>query len=213
MARLPKGSSEDFSTRRIEALTDGVFAIAMTLLVLDIKVDDLHTIVTNGQLWHMLSGMQERFLAFVVSFLVLGSMWAVHMRQFEYIKRADRHLTFINNLRLLAAVVMPLTTSIAGDYHDLMLGRVLLPLNFFVLALISYWQWNYAISDDRKFYDEKLTKAKKLAFEQRNKLILGMSLFVTVAVALLGSEAYILFLLTPFVIRYFNNTQKSSHAA
>jgi uncharacterized membrane protein len=207
MVRLPKSSSEYFSTRRIEALTDGVFAIAMTLLILDLKVD-FGALTTNGQLWHELSNMQERFLVFVVSFLVLGSMWAVHMRQFEYIKHADRHLTMINNLRLLAAVVMPLTTSIAGNYHDLVLGRILLPLNFFILALISYWQWNYAVGDNQKFYDEKLTKTAKSVFARRNKLILGMALLVTVAVALLGSKAYILFFLTPFVSRYISAKNK-----
>ena len=113
-----------FSTRRLEALTDGVFAIAMTLLVLDLKVENLGEAATNQQLWEALAGMQSNLISFIVSFLLLGSMWAVHVRQFEYIKQADRRFTMINTLRLLAVVFMPFTTSLAGAYPNIVLGRV-----------------------------------------------------------------------------------------
>lgn len=191
---------DTYSTRRLEALTDGVFAIAMTLLVLDLKVEDLGAAATNDQLWQALLSMQDSLTSFIISFLLLGSMWAVHMRQFEFIKRADRHLTMINTLRLLTVVLIPLTTSIAGNYSDLVLGRVLFPINFFALALVSYWQWDYAVSKSSKFA-EGLSLDDKAYLAARNKAILIISFAVVFLAAAIGEPAFLLFLLTPFLNR------------
>lgn len=196
---------EVFSTRRLEALTDGVFAIAMTLLVLDLKVDSLGHATSSGELWHSIASHEGSIVAFVVSFLLLGSMWAVHMRQFEFIKRADRHLTMINTLRLLAVVFIPLTTSIAGDYSDEVLGRVLFPLNFFILAAVSSWQWRYAVRDDRHFYDT-LTKTDIAYLARRNTAILITAGLVTLLAIAVGEWAFLLFLLAP----YFGRAQRAT---
>ncbi len=200
---------DTYSTRRLEALTDGVFAIAMTLLVLDLKVGEIGAAVTSDQLWQGLLNMQDSLTSFTISFLLLGSMWAVHMRQFEFIKRADRHLTMINTLRLLTVVLIPLTTSIAGNYSDLLLGRVLFPLNFFLLALVSYWQWDYAVSKSDKF-SENLTAADKAYLAARNKAILVIALVVVFLAAAIGEPAFLLFLLTPFLNR--SRLQRSGEA-
>lgn len=189
-----------FSTRRIEALTDGVFAIAMTLLVLDLKVSALGDITSSGQLWNALMAMQGSLTSFMISFLLLGSMWAVHMRQFEYLKRADRHFTMINTVRLLVVVLIPLTTSIASDYPDIVLGRILFPLNFLILAAVSYWQWNYAVSK-RKLYDE-LPAGLRQYSELRNQAILLTSVIVLVLSVWVGQLAFLLFMLTPVVIKH-----------
>jgi uncharacterized membrane protein len=190
-----------FSTRRIEALTDGVFAIAMTLLVLDLKVDALGPVSGSGQLWEALRHMDGSIASFVISFLLLGSMWGVHMRQFEFIKRADRHLIMINNLRLLAVVFLPLTTSIAGSYSDTVLGRVLFPLNFFMLAVASYWQWHYAISGPRDL-SEGLPEGEKRRLEVRNRGITVAAFLVVVASVPFGNYAFLIFLVAPLVMRY-----------
>jgi uncharacterized membrane protein len=187
-----------FSTRRLEALTDGVFAIAMTLLILDLHVQDLGQAASSGQLWHALTNMEGSITSFVISFLLLGSMWAVHMRQFEYIKRADRHLTMINTLRLLAVVFIPLTTSIAGNYSDTVLGRVLFPLNFFALAAVSYWEWAYAVNDKTKFYDN-LTADNRRYLEARNRDIIIISFLVVILAIPFGEWAFLLFLLTAWL--------------
>ena len=112
-----------FSTRRLEALTDGVFAIAMTLLVLDLTTSELGDLHSSADLWNALLQESSGFISFGVSFLLLGSLWAVHTRQFEFIKSADRRMLFINNLRLFTVVLVPLTTSLSASYDSLALGR------------------------------------------------------------------------------------------
>lgn len=186
-----------FSTRRIEALTDGVFAIAMTLLVLDLKVDFGH-LTASAQLWQHLHDIQNKIIAFAVSFLLLGSMWSVHTRQFEFIKKTDRHLTWINNLRLLAVVFIPLTTSIAGSYDHLVLGRILLPINFFIISAVSRWEWNYA-TNAKSGLSEKLPATDVQYFSLRNRAIVIMALAVVVASAFVGDAAFVLFLATPLI--------------
>lgn len=189
-----------FSTRRIEALTDGVFAIAMTLLVLDLKAASLGNINSSAQLVEALSNNLTVFSSFIISFLLLGSMWAVHVRQFEYIKRADRHLTMINTLRLLAVVLIPLTTSLAGTYPDIALGRVLFPINFLVLALLSYWQWRYAASTN-KLYD-KMPEGTIEYAEIRNRAIVLQSAIVVVLAVWIGQVAFLIFLATPWFFKW-----------
>lgn len=193
-----------FSTRRIEALTDGVFAIAMTLLVLDLKVSEFGNVTTSAELWNSLTAHDSGLISFVVSFLLLGSMWAVHMRQFEYIKRADRHLTMINTLRLLVVVLIPLTTSMASSYQDLVLGRVLFPLNFLLLAVIGAWQWNYAVSK-KKFYDD-LSASVIANARRRNVVILTTAALVCVLSVFIGELAFLLFIITPLVLSRFEKT-------
>jgi uncharacterized membrane protein len=189
-----------FSTRRVEALTDGVFAIAMTLLVLDLHVDALGAVHSSGDLWRALTDIKSSILSFVVSFLLLGSMWAVHARQFEFIKRADRTLITINTFRLLAVVFIPLTTSIAGNYTDTVLGRVLFPVNFFLLAAVSYYEWCYAVSPAHDFASG-LSKSDKAYLAVRNQAIVALSFLVIFVAAVVGEVAFVLFLLTPLLGR------------
>ncbi|MEO5627265.1 MAG: TMEM175 family protein [Candidatus Saccharimonadales bacterium] len=188
-----------FSTRRIEALTDGVFAIAMTLLVLNLSSRGFGSPDSSLQLLKAFNSNLGSIISFVVSFLLLGSMWAVHMRQFEYIDKADRHFTMINTLRLLAVVLIPMTTSIAGNYSDIVLGRILLPLNFLVLAAISYWQWRYAV--DQKVINQKTPVDVVESAEIRNRAILLISALVLVAAVWIGEIAFVLFIAVPFVVK------------
>lgn len=191
---------EVFSTNRIEALSDGVFAIAMTLLVLNLNTPALPVNATNQDMWSALKSLDTQFVNFAISFLLLGSLWAIHMRQFKYINRADRHLTFINNLRLFVVVLIPFTTSLAGTYPDILLGRMLFPLNFLVLAIIIVWQWHYATKIPNEFSDNlSMHETKRGA--RRNKINLVIATCVFVLVYFIGTWAFLLFLFDPLILK------------
>ena len=198
-----------FDTRRLEALTDGVFAIAMTLLVLDLNVKAIGAAAGSGQLWTGLDHLSNQIISFVVSFLMLGSMWAVHTRQFEFIKRTDRRLITINTLRLLAVVFLPLTTSVAGAYSGIILGNILLPINFLVLSCLSYWQWHYAVTSRNRLYNAELTAAGKRYYELRNQIVILMAAAVVVLAIWFGEWAFCLFLLTPWIGRVVSRAPKA----
>ncbi|MGK9146793.1 DUF1211 domain-containing protein [Plantibacter flavus] len=182
------------STRRLEAFTDGVFAIAATLLVLDLTVNDIGRVATSEDLWASLSAMGSSFLSFVVSFLLLCLLWSVHVSQFEHIVRVDGVLTTLNTLRLLGIVLIPFTTTLNADFSDVTLGRIVLPINFLFVVVIGYLQWLWAsrqgsgLLDDMPEGERKLSRAGSLS-----AVVLGV---IALALApLLGSLAFLAYAL------------------
>lgn len=83
-------------TQRVEAISDGIFAVALTLLVLDIKVPVSEGIKTEGQLFASLCHLMPKFLSYFLSFMTLGIFWTGHTAQFTYIEKSDRHLNWIS---------------------------------------------------------------------------------------------------------------------
>lgn len=191
-------------------MTDGVFAIAMTLLVLDLKVSSLGEITNSADLFSALTGRLNGFPSFVISFLLLGSMRAVHSRQFEYIKKTDRHLTMLNTLRLLVVVLVPLSTSIAGSYQSFVLGRMLLPINFLALSLISFWQWSYAVDPKNGLADERMDSKFRQASRIRNESIIYLAVLVVALSFFIGEFAFIAITLSPFVEKFLYKKNKLS---
>ncbi len=114
------------STNRIEALADGVFAVAMTLLVFNVHLPDPNDLknVTNVNVWGILhtifigKGQGPVLIAYVMSFVLLGVYWVSHHAHFQYIRRADRILLWINILFLLLISFVPFTTQLVGIYWN-----------------------------------------------------------------------------------------------
>jgi len=129
---------------RLEAISDGVFAIALTLLVLDIKVPVSVSIHTEGQLFSVLCNLMPKFLSYFLSFMTLGIFWVGHTTQFTFIERSDRHLNWICLFFLLFVSVLPFTTAFLSEHIHFKLAIGLYWLNIFLLGLVIYIQWNYA---------------------------------------------------------------------
>ncbi len=102
----------DTGTDRLEIFSDAVIAIAITLLVLDIKVPDSK----DGRLVHDLLHQWPSYLAFVLSFAVIGIMWVSHHSMFERIHRVDRTLLFMNLWLLLGIAFLPFPTALLAEY-------------------------------------------------------------------------------------------------
>jgi uncharacterized membrane protein len=81
------------STRRLEAFTDGVFAIAAALLVLNLTVSDIGRVSSEQEMLAGLVSLGPSILDFTISFLLLGLLWTIHVRQFDHIERVDGFLT------------------------------------------------------------------------------------------------------------------------
>ncbi|MFF9814980.1 TMEM175 family protein [Streptomyces sp. NPDC014006] len=108
-------SAADFSTARLEAFSDGVFAIAITLLVLDLRVpepDALH----GESLAHALAHQWPSYFAYLVSFLVIGIIWINHHAVCGLARRVDRRTLFANLFLLLAVSVIPFPTRLLATY-------------------------------------------------------------------------------------------------
>jgi len=99
-------------TARVEAFSDGVFAIAITLLILDLKVPS----VTQGHLGSALARQWPTYAAFLISFWFIGIMWVNHHRLFNHIQRSDNRLLFLNLLLLLGVTVVPFPTALRAAH-------------------------------------------------------------------------------------------------
>jgi len=105
----------DVDTGRVEAFSDGVFAVAITLLVLDLNVAGPPR-ATNGSLAAQLGHLWPNYAAYVVSFLVIGILWVNHHALFAKIGRTDRPLLFLNLLLLMAVALLPFPTRTLAVY-------------------------------------------------------------------------------------------------
>ncbi|MBB3156946.1 putative membrane protein [Microbacterium proteolyticum] len=192
MIRRRSHPDASVSARRTEAFTDGVFAIAATLLVLGLTDQPLGSVTTDADLAAALRELAHPVFSFGISFLILCLMWMTHVRQFEYIARVDALGMWINSFRLLFVVLVPFTSSLNTTYADLLLGRVLLPVNFFVAILLGWVQWVWAVRSDA-IPGLSRADARRVGRAGLSAVLLSV---VAVAVSpLVGSIAFLVFFL------------------
>lgn len=101
---------------RLETFCDGVFAIAITLLILDIKIPASETIVTSRDMWLAIKDLGPAIVAVVVSFVVLFITWVNHHAAFKLVDKSSVAFIFANGLLLLTVVFMPFPTSLVGEH-------------------------------------------------------------------------------------------------
>jgi uncharacterized membrane protein len=132
-----------YGTERLNALSDGVFAIAMTLLVIDLKVPDL-TGAEVSRLPAELRGQVGSYLAYALSFYVIGQMWLAHHRLFRHITAADPRLLRINLLMLMVVAAVPFPTSLLGRYGGQTWGVVPYAATMVLLQTLFGVMWWWA---------------------------------------------------------------------
>jgi uncharacterized membrane protein len=130
---------------RIAALSDGVFAIAMTLIVLEIRVPDPGPIVTEQDLWTALMTLGPRLLTYFLSFLTLGIFWGGQQTQLNLFSTADRDLTWLQLAFLATVALMPFSTSLLAEFITFRLALLLYWANIFLLGTLLYIAWIYAL--------------------------------------------------------------------
>lgn len=181
-------------TTRLEAFTDGVFAIAATLLVLDLTQHSLGKVESDAQMWAALAGMYELFLNFGLSFVLLCLMWMVHVQQFEHVARVDATTVWLNNARLLFIVLVPFATNLTTEYSEWLAGRLAMPVTFFLAILFSWLQWGWAVRQ-RDVLLPDMTKDDAIAYGRSSLSALIISALVVVLAPWIGSLAFLLFAL------------------
>ncbi len=140
-----RAPEEGVETRRVEAFSDGVFAVAITLLVLGFHIPD--TLLTDRDLIHWLLGQWPDLFAFVTSFATIGVMWINHHRMFTHIKRTDTTLLSLNLLLLMLIVFVPYPTLLLAQTIILPgqhLAALLYNGTYILLAFCFNILWGYA---------------------------------------------------------------------
>ncbi|MFC8681988.1 TMEM175 family protein [Microbacterium ureisolvens] len=179
-------------TTRLEAFTDGVFAIAATLLVLDLTQHSLGDVDSDADMWAALWNMGELFVNFLLSFVLLCLMWMVHVQQFEHIARVDATMVWLNNVRLVFIVLVPFATGLTTEYSEWLAGRLAMPVAFFLAILASWLQWGWAVRR-RAVMLPDMSREDAIAYGRGSLSALIISGAVVVLAPWIGSAAFLLF--------------------
>ena len=111
------GDGEALSeTTRLEAFSDGVFAIAITLLIIEIKVPSAAEVLAAHGLWPALAHHWPSFLGYTISFVTIGIMWANHHAVFTYVRKTDRAFLLANVFLLMTIAFLPFPTAVLAEY-------------------------------------------------------------------------------------------------
>jgi len=129
---------------RLAALSDGIFAVAMTLLVLDLHTPSAAQIHSEGELIQALGALGPQWIVYGMSFLTLGIFWAGQQTQLNFIEQGTRDLTWIHLGFLFSITLMPLSTRLLGDFIHYRIAIGLYWLNILAPGAMLYWSWAHA---------------------------------------------------------------------
>jgi len=170
-----KGGS-GLSVHRSEALTDGIYAVAMTLLVIELKLPEHGA---DG-LAHALVHLLPKVLAWVISFFVLAIFWFGHHRAFSYVRRADGKLVALTVVQLAFVSLMPFSSALVGEHGRDLLSQIIYSLNMFALAVAALLTWSHI-----HFHPETALMAIPAPIYRGARIrLLGLMLISVVAVAI-----------------------------
>lgn len=145
------------SLNRFEAFSDGVFAIAVTLLVIEIKAPDLSQANSPEAVAKLLQVLPH-FLSYATSFIVIGVIWINHHALFHFIKRVDRTILVINLLLLMCVAFIPYPTALIGEYGSSLPVVVFYGLSLAITGFAYNALWFYVVR--RYIKTEKLIHQK-----------------------------------------------------
>jgi uncharacterized membrane protein len=185
---------------RIEALADGIFAVAMTLLVLDIKSPEQRFFGSNQALLDYLLTLEHSFAMYAISFFVLGIYWVAHHVLFHFVRLMDRRLLWMDLVFLLLVTVVPFSTDLIGDHGHLILPVIVYGTNLLLLGMLLAGHVAY-LSAHAELATPDLT-VQVADFMQRELRLYALVPVVSMAVALyhprLGMYLYLLLAVPAF---------------
>jgi len=135
---------------RLEALSDGIFAFAMTLLVIGLNLPDKATMVQSNEFaLHILLSLYSDFFHYVLAFLILGAFWLSQHQQFHSVRVPDKTFIWINLVTLMFVALLPFSTSFSGDFPGASMGAIVFEVNLFAIGMGMTCQWWYATTGCR----------------------------------------------------------------
>lgn len=206
MEQAESGTSLGFE--RVVFFSDAVFAIVITLLVLEIKPPHLGE-HSEAALNHALIELIPKFTGFAISFLIVGVMWIEHHRIFRHITHYDAGLLWRNLLMLLCVSFVPFPTALFSEFFWSRTAFILYTASFAGAALAKLWVWRYAsgkgklLATDVSENTVKRISRRSLAVPIACGLAIALS-FISVWVAPIG------FVTIPLVARLLDPTRKKA---
>jgi len=196
---------ESRDKNRLETFVDGVFAIAITILVLEFVVPVLPHY--NVAILNYLNSLWIQFLGYFLAFFLLGLLLNNHSRQFRNIEYVDQKLWWLNIVLLSFIVLVPFVTSIWIEYGDTTIGVLSFHIDILISGIILYFNWSY-VKNHKYLLRKNITSRslsiinyRNLSFPITSLIAIGFAFFTPI----LSNVAYLLILIimfiTPIVIK------------
>jgi uncharacterized membrane protein len=188
---------KEFQLERLILFSDAVFAIAITLLVIEIKVPEIHENLSDKALLYSLGHLVPKFLGFLISFMLIGLYWTVHHRMFGYVTSYNSKIIVLNLIFLFFIALMPFSTGFYSEYAgpELFRKQLTVPMTFYVLnfcgvGFTNYFMWRHVINPKNKLteppidpLEAKLAKMRSLTVPIIFLLMLPVAYFTHVIFA------------------------------
>ena len=188
-----------FTKSRVETFSDGVFAIIITLLILEIKVPEIQQPESVGELSEKLMMLTPKFVAWVISFLTVAVIWVNHHRIFEAIKHINHGIFWVNANLLLWVSFLPFPTALMGDYPHNKLAVSFFGISSLLMGtaftIFRFYMWKHPELTNGFSKDELWQGVK-------NVLLFGISLY-SIGTATAWIHPYIAFAFYAFITVYF----------
>jgi len=161
---------------RIAALVDGIFAVAMTLLVLDLKLPEGTKLSNDTAVWRQLFQLTGRFSTYALSFVVLGTYWIGHHSLFHFVRRVSRGMLWLNLLFLLFITLLPFSTNLLSGHSHLQIPVVVYGINLLLIFIIALLQLLYLEHHPELSHDQL---SPSWIANSRRRLVIPMVIVVT----------------------------------
>jgi uncharacterized membrane protein len=161
---------------RIAALVDGIFAVAMTLLVLDLKLPEGTKLSNDTAVWRQLFQLTGRFSTYALSFVVLGTYWIGHHSLFHFVRRVSRGMLWLNLLFLLFITLVPFSTNLLSGRSHLQIPVVVYGINLLLIFIIALLQLLYLEHHPELSHDQL---SPSWIANSRRRLVIPMVIVVT----------------------------------
>ncbi|MFA6320288.1 MAG: TMEM175 family protein [Candidatus Omnitrophota bacterium] len=174
---------EKIPFHRLGALIDGVFAIVMTILVLDIKVPHDMAVFKSLSLEHFLTGQFQDIVIYMVVFMVLAYLWIINHSESHFIKFTDYVHLWLTILCLMFVALLPFSSALVNKYPQDEIAELFLAGNVLIIGIFNYISWAYIIK--RPALLESTLTEKQTATEKKKLLIMPLVAVMAMAVALI----------------------------
>jgi uncharacterized membrane protein len=181
------------STARLQAFSDGVFAVAITLLVLNLQVPQITSV---SELVPRLGELWPKLLSYTLSFVLVGIYWVAHHNTFHYIQRSDRNLLWLNILLLMCIVFLPFPTALLGQYPEQRVSIIIYAGTLVITGLVLQLLWWYATSG-RRLVDSNIDP-RLVQWATRRNLTAPLLYLLAIGISVFSvPSSLVLFILVP----------------
>lgn len=179
MNYLTKKINFIFNPHRIQSLTDGVFAIAMTILVLNLDIGNPKSQDDYINFHSKLINLWPQLQHYIASFFILATFWIKNHQMFHFIKKTDKTILWLNMLSLMFICLIPFSTSIASDFSGHKSAIYIFEVNMFITGMIYFFTWKY-VTKNKMYVEDGLDKIIIDYYSVGNLLIPGISIIAII---------------------------------